>query len=35
MVGIIYKFTILTNKRFYVGQHVGENLNRYWGSGRV
>lgn len=35
MVGIIYKFTILTNKRFYVGQHVGENLNRYWGNGRV
>lgn len=44
MVGIIYKFTILTNGRFYVGQHEDESVEQfliskpslytcYWGSG--
>lgn len=44
MVGIIYKFTILTNRRFYVGQHLAESVDEfliskpslsscYWGSG--
>ena len=29
MVGIIYKFTILTNGRFYVGQHESESVDSY------
>lgn len=44
MIGIIYKFTILTNRRFYVGQHEAESVDEfliskpslsscYWGSG--
>lgn len=44
MIGIIYKFTILTNGRFYVGQHEDKSIdnfmiskpslsNCYWGSG--
>lgn len=44
MIGIIYKFTILTNRRFYVGQHEAESVEEflvskpslsscYWGSG--
>lgn len=44
MVGIIYKFTILTNRRFYVGQHEAKSVEEfliskpslctcYWGSG--
>lgn len=44
MIGIIYKFTILTNRRFYVGQHEAELVEEflvskpslsscYWGSG--
>lgn len=44
MVGIIYKFTILTNGRFYVGQHEAKAVEEfliskpslcscYWGSG--
>ena len=44
MIGIIYKFTILTNGRFYVGQHEAETVEEflvskpslsscYWGSG--
>lgn len=44
MVGIIYKFTILTNGRFYVGQHEAKSVEEfliskpslcscYWGSG--
>lgn len=43
MIGIIYKFTILTNNRFYVGQHVTTSVNKflkkelssYWGSGNI
>lgn len=34
MLGFIYKFTILTNRKFYVGQHFGE-INAYWGSGSI
>lgn len=44
MVGIIYKFTIMTNGRFYVGQHEAKSFEDfmiakpsfsscYWGSG--
>lgn len=33
--GIIYKFTILTNKRFYVGQYSGDRFEIYWGSGKM
>lgn len=44
MIGIIYKFTILTNRRFYVGQHEAKSVDEfliskpslsscYWGSG--
>lgn len=44
MIGIIYKFTILTSRRFYVGQHEAETVEEflvskpslyscYWGSG--
>ena len=43
MIGIVYKFTILLNKRFYVGQHIdfsvehflqsNQTPNCYWGSG--
>lgn len=44
MIGIIYKFTILTDRRFYVGQHEAESVEEflvskpslyscYWGSG--
>ena len=44
MIGIIYKFTILTNRRFYVGQHEAKSVEEflvskpslsscYWGSG--
>lgn len=44
MVGIIYKFTILTSRRFYVGQHEAETVEEfliskpslsscYWGGG--
>lgn len=29
MVGIIYKFTILTNRRFYVGQHEAESVDEF------
>ena len=36
MEGIIYKFTILTDKSFYVGQHIGKhNFDSYWGSGVI
>lgn len=36
MIGIIYKFTILTNNRFYIGQHVGiDDFESYWGSGAL
>lgn len=37
MKGIIYKFTILTSKIYYVGQHCNNdnNFDNYWGSGRV
>lgn len=36
MIGIIYKFTIKTNGRFYVGQSTNfENFSSYWGSGKI
>lgn len=35
MIGIIYKFTILTNRRFYVGQYSGNKFYLYWGSGSI
>ena len=36
MIGIIYKFTIKTNGRFYVGQSTaGEKFENYWGSGSM
>ena len=35
MIGIIYKFTILTDKCFYVGQHSTGKFELYWGSGAV
>lgn len=34
MLGVIYKFTILTIGKFYVGQHWGE-IKNYWGSGSI
>lgn len=35
MLGIIYKFTIITNGKFYVGQHSVNDFNHYWGSGSI
>lgn len=35
MIGIIYKFTILINKKFYVGQYSGNKFYLYWGSGSI
>ena len=35
MVGIIYKFTILTSGIFYVGQYSGNKFYLYWGSGSI
>lgn len=35
MIGIIYKMTILTTGKYYVGQHIGEDISNYWGSGRI
>lgn len=35
MIGIIYKMTILTTGKYYVGQHIGEDIRTYWGSGRI
>ena len=36
MKGYIYKFTILTVEKYYVGQHLHENsFKNYWGSGVI
>ena len=35
MNAIIYKFTIKTSNRFYVGQYSGNKFNHYWGSGSM
>lgn len=43
MLGIIYKFTMLTNGRFYIGQHFASSkeefleskVSSYWGSGKI
>ena len=32
---VIYKFTIKTSNRFYVGQYSGDNFKNYWGSGHM
>ena len=32
---VIYKFTIKTSNRFYVGQYSGNNFKNYWGSGHM
>src|SRR5574344_1416501 len=36
MFGIIYKFIILTNKKYYVGQTTNViGFESYWGSGKI